>query len=226
MKHRISLTLCALLVVATLASAAPQLIITEIMYDPLSSESDDQQTEWVEIHNAGDTPAQLKGDQLTSGTKNKIHDPKQRYVLPDVTIKPNEYAVIGIGAASCYASFGLPPMIAQCDEAKYAWLTNSGDSIAIRDLKGTILDEVVYSSEPPWPSAQRAGGSIQFIAPAGEDPTVANDDPKNWVASNAANSDEFKSHGRGTPGGPPKVATTQPTTKPTASATKKPSRAR
>jgi hypothetical protein len=39
------------------------------------------------------------------------------------------------------------------------------------------------------------------------------------VASGASNSEEFKGHGRGTPGGPPKVATTKPssdvaTTKP------------
>src|SRR4051794_25160865 len=40
--------LCTTLVAA---SAPPKLVITEIMYDPLSPESDDQQTEWVEIHN-------------------------------------------------------------------------------------------------------------------------------------------------------------------------------
>jgi hypothetical protein len=191
----------------------PSLVITEIMYDPQSGETDDAQTEWVELLNRGAQPVNLKGLQITSGVRGKIHEPKQRFVLGDVTIAAGEHAVIGIGAASCYASLKLPPFAAYCGEAKYAWLVNTGDSIAIRDDHGHIIDEVVYETESPWPPANRAGGSIQFIAPTGEDPTKANDDPKNWVASNANNSDEFKGHGRGTPGAAPKSnddATTQP----------------
>ena len=190
----------------------PPLVITEIMYDPASSESDDVQTEWVEIFNRGDRPVSLRGLQITSGTKGKIHDAKQRYVLPDVTIGAGEHAVIGIGSAASYlASFELPPFAAHCDEAKYAWLTNTGDSVAIRDEKGNIIDEVVYDADAPWPAVNRDGASIQFVPPAGQDPTAANDEANNWVASGAGNSDEFPEHGRGTPGGPAKSdATTQP----------------
>ncbi|MEA2710875.1 MAG: hypothetical protein QOF78_3476 [Phycisphaerales bacterium] len=189
----------------------PALVITEILYDPISSETDDAQTEWVEIQNIGAQPARLAGLQITSGMKGKIHDAKQRFVLPAVTIAPGEYAVIGIGAAACYAEFKLPPFAAHCGEAKYAWLLNSGDSVAIRDEKSEIIDEVVFSADAPWPSAGR-GASIQFVPIEGETPTTANDDPKNWVASNAGNSDDFPGHGRGTPGGPPRssAATTQP----------------
>jgi hypothetical protein len=190
----------------------PVLLITEIMYDPQSGETEDVQTEWVEIVNRSPQPANLKGLQITSGVRGKIHEPRQRFVLPEAVIAPGEHAVIGIGAASCYAELKLPPLIAHCGEAKYAWLTNKGDSVAIRDVRGVIIDEVVYETESPWPAANRAGGSIQFLPPEGDDPIKANDDPKNWVASNANNSDEFKGHGRGTPGAPPKSddATTQP----------------
>ena len=190
----------------------PLLVITEIMYDPQSPETDDAQTEWVEILNRGAQTANLKGLQITSGTKGKIHDPKQRFVLGEITLAPGEHAVIGIGASKCYAEFKLPPFAGYCSESKYAWLTNTGDSIAVRDDHGTIIDEVVYETESPWPAANRAGGSIQLIVPEGEDPTKANDDAKNWVASNASNSDEFKGHGRGTPGAAAKSsdATTQP----------------
>jgi len=190
----------------------PQLVITEIMYDPSSGETEDVQTEWVEIHNRSPQAANLKGFQITSGAKGKIHDPKQRFVLGEVVVAAGEHAVIGIGASSCYGEFKLPPFAAHCGETKYAWLGNTGDSVAIRDGNGRVIDEVVYETEPPWPGANRGGGTIQFIAPEGEDPLKANDDPKNWVACNAHNSDEFKGHGRGTPGGPPKAtdATTQP----------------
>ena len=190
----------------------PSLVITEIMYDPQSGETDEVQTEWVEIHNRSPQAASLRGLQITSGTRGKIHDAKQKFVLPDVTIAAGDYALIGMGAASCYAEFKLPPFAAHCGEAKYAWLTNTGDSVAIRDQKGNIIDEVVYQTESPWPAPSRGGGtSIQFIAPSGEDPAKANDDPVNWVVSGAGNSEAFKNHGRGTPGAAPKSdATTQP----------------
>src|SRR5688572_9212667 len=61
----------------------PSLVITEIMYDPQSPESDDVQTEWVEIHNRGAQPANLRGLQITSGGRGKVHDAKQKFVLPD-----------------------------------------------------------------------------------------------------------------------------------------------
>src|SRR5688500_7091140 len=156
----------------------PLLVITEIMYDPQSGETADVQTEWVEILNRSTQAANLKGFQITSGIRGKVHDPRQRYVLGDVVIGAGEHAVIGIGASSCYGEFKLPPFAAHCGETKYAWLGNSGDSVAIRDANGHVIDEVVYEIEPPWPTANRAGGSIQFVPlTTGADAAKANDDP-------------------------------------------------
>jgi hypothetical protein len=229
MRQRVGLVVLSSVLLSSLAAAPPPrrepapkreaqpqprplLVITEIMYDPQSGETEDVQTEWVEILNRSAQAANLKGLQITSGAKGKIHDAKQRFVLPDVTIGAGEHVVIGMGASSCYGEFKLPSFAAYCGETKYAWLANTGDSVAIRDANGIIIDEVVYEIEPPWPAANRAGGSIQFIAPDGENPSVANDEAKNWVACNANNSDEFEGHGRGTPGAPAKDggATTQP----------------
>jgi hypothetical protein len=204
-------------------AAAPRPVITEIMYDPTSPESEDKQTEWVEIYNAGDAALNLQGYQLTSGTTADPHAARQKYVFRrDVLLPPHRYLVVGVGSASCYEGYGLPTFGVYCDEARYAWLTNGGDSVALRDAKKNVIDEVVYANESPWPIT-RNGGSIQFICPPGEDPQVANDQGKNWVASGASNSEEFKGHGRGTPGGPPKAgATTRPSSGDVA--TTKPSR--
>jgi len=195
------------------STSGAKLVITEIMYDPLSPESDDQQTEWVEIRNVGPAAVNLEGFQLTSGSKQKPHDAKQRCVLGNVSVAPGEYAVIGVGAESCYKDFGLPTFAAYGGEAKYAWLTNNGDEVAIRDRHGDVIDEVIYATETPWPVIKASGSSIQFIAAAGEDPAAANDDPKNWVASDSTNSDTFAKHGKGTPGAGTKtmVAASQPT---------------
>jgi hypothetical protein len=183
-------------------AAAPKLVITEIQYDPRSQESDDQQTEWVEIANLGQQSVSLKGYQLTSGSKAKPHDPKQRFVLGDVSVAPQQHIVIGIGTKEAYKDLELPDMAAYAGETKFAWLTNDGDSVAIRDEKGKIIDEVVYAKDAPWPVVKNSGSTIQFMAPGGVDPAVANDDPKNWVASDSTNSKAFAEHGRGTPGAP------------------------
>ncbi len=197
------------------ALAVPKLIITEIQYDPSSEESDDQQTEWVEIQNLGDAAVSLKGYQITSGSKAKPHDPKQRFVLGEMSIAPHAYLIIGVGDKSDYQELDLPSMAAYCAEARYAWFTNESDSVAIRDSDGEVIDEVIYESKSPWPVIRGSGSTLQFIAPAGEDPAEANDDPKNWVASNSTNSESYPRHGRGTPGAAPKQsgATTRPVEK-------------
>src|SRR5690349_21033417 len=85
------IALLFVLFVCDLALAAPKLVITEIQYDPSSEESDDQQTEWVEIQNVGAESVNLKGYQLTSGSKAKPHDAKQRFVLGEISIAPGAY---------------------------------------------------------------------------------------------------------------------------------------
>src|SRR5580765_1986287 len=82
--------------------AGPKLAITEIQYDPKSEESDDLQTEWVEIRNFDSSSINLKGFQITSGSKSKPHDAKQRFVLGDINIAPGQYLVIGIVKKEAY----------------------------------------------------------------------------------------------------------------------------
>jgi hypothetical protein len=204
----------------------PKIAITEIMYDPKSQESDDQQTEWVELQNFGDEAVSLKGFQLTSGSKAKPHDPKQSFLIGDVTVAPGEYLLIGIGRKECYEKLDLPTMGIYVGEMAYAWLTNDGDSVAIRDAQGKVIDEVVYDVEAPWPLIRGSGSSLQLIVPPGEDPQDANDRAENWVASDSTNSNYFKGHGRGTPGEGMKKPATQPVAKGKSGATTRPIRAR
>ena len=215
------LLLIVLVGAAPTTQPRPRLVITEIMYDPTSPESDEKETEWIELKNFGEESVNLQGLMLTSGTTAELHAAKQKYVFRDISLAPGGYLVVGVGAAKCYEGFDLPPFGIYCDEARYAWLSNSTDSIALRDAKKNVIDEVVYANESPWPIT-RHGGSIQFICPPGENPQQANDDGKNWVASGVSNSDEFKGHGRGTPGNPIKEVTNaakpNATTRPSASA--------
>jgi hypothetical protein len=202
-----SIIATGLIAAAMLGAAPPRLVITEIQYNPTSSEHDDRQTEWVEVMNIGGASINLKGLQLTSGTRARPRDARQRFILGDVTVPPGGRAVIGIGSPESYADLGLPKMAAHCGELKFAWLTNTdGDGVAIRDERGGVIDEVVYATASPWP-AVNPGCTLQFVAPAGADPAAANDDPRHWVASDESNAHRFPEHGMGTPGAPPKPAT-------------------
>ena len=207
------LMLMVLVYLAAAPAQTPKLVITEIQYDPASEESDDLQTEWVEIQNIGRMRINLEGLQITSGTKARPHDPKQRFVLGRIILAPGERAVIGVGTPQAYEGLNLPDFFAYAGETRYAWLTNGGDSVAIRDAKGVVIDEVVYSTEPPWPLIRSSGSSIQFINRAGGDPAAANDDAANWVASDSTNSDLYPEHGRGTPAAPPKEPAATPPAK-------------
>jgi hypothetical protein len=180
------------------------------MYDPRSQESDDQQTEWVEIWNFGRDSVHLKGFQITSGSKARPHAARQRLILGDMTMPAGAYLVIGIGNRKAYQGLGLPEFGVYAGETRYAWLTNDGDGVAIRDADGKIIDDVVYEARSPWPVVRGSGSSIQLAVPPGADPRQANDEVENWVASDSTNSDLFEGHGRGTPGAGIKGATTRP----------------
>ena len=76
------------------------------------------------------------------------------------------------------ASYGFAPA------AVYGGnLSNSGETVALRDAAGTTIDTVSYGEADPWPvSADGTGPSLELI-----DATLGNDDPLNWAsATNAA----------------------------------------
>src|SRR5688572_10122240 len=100
---RIACVVALLIITSAVARAdAPKLVITEIQFDPQSAERDEKQTEWVEVLNSGAEEVSLKGMQLTSGTKAKPDEVKQKFVLGDVTVKPGAYVLIGVGTAESF----------------------------------------------------------------------------------------------------------------------------
>lgn len=208
--------LLPLLLTSIAIAEPPKLVISEIQYDPSSPERQEKQTEWVELFNAGTEEVSLKGLQITSGTNSQPEALKQKFSLGEGVLKPGGYIVVGIGTRDSYEGLGLPPLAAVAGETRIPWLSNSGDSVAIRNEKGELIDQVVYKVAAPWPE-KTSGCSIQFVLPAGEtDAAKANDDPKNWVRSSDANADVLSGHGSGTPGAPPQAVAVASTTQPAA----------
>ncbi len=153
---------------STAPCSSLELVITEIHYNPADDLGFvDTAYEFVEIYNAGATAIDLENFSLTGSN----------FTFPAATIAPGEYIVLAVDPAS-YSGNGyqvLGPLTGS--------LSNSGESVALFDAGGTLVDEVVYSDVAPWPSlADGNGVSIELV-----DPSLDNSDPANWQASCAVN---------------------------------------
>lgn len=163
--------------------STPELVISEIMYNPLSSEDD---WEWIEVYNAGATAVDLAG-----------------FVIDDNNGAAHSSANIagGIIAAGASAVFFNADDITETDFAA-AWgdvalipvtnwgamtLNNGGDTIAIwesfaaytgdHQTQLNAIEQVAYDDSNGWPSDNNAG-SIYLT-----DLTADNTDGANWALS-------------------------------------------
>lgn len=139
--------------------------ITEIMYDPSVGSSDG---EWVEVHNASETPVDLKGWRLEdAGGSHTIGS--------SVIVSPGSYVVL-CRNANQGTNGGV-----YCDnEWSGPILNNSGDTIDLIRPDGTVVDKVSYSAGTGnWDTAENA--SLVFTGTAAAD----NNAPSNWVVASS-----------------------------------------
>jgi hypothetical protein len=123
--------LCAILA-ARLVSA--QVIITEALYDPATSESD---TEFVELYNTGDSAVDISGWSLNTTTK--------QAALPQGTIiKPGSYFLIAdIDNSGAWPSeWPLP------DYAEEITLPNTNSGLKLIDSSANTIDVVGWGNPP------------------------------------------------------------------------------
>ncbi|MEM1353942.1 MAG: lamin tail domain-containing protein [Planctomycetota bacterium] len=180
---------------AVIFAAAPmmgQVIISEIMYNPASTEGgygDDAppvQTEWLELYNAGDAPADLGGHFLQD------EDGRTAAIPADTTLKPGEALVLIPGdqtVSDFRAAWGRGAyQVVSLD----GWglgddtldnLANSpsdrNEVLTLRNAAEEVVDQVNYDDESPWPSDSPQGGSI-ILRPS-QLSAQANDHGESWV---------------------------------------------
>lgn len=167
---------------------ASPILITEIMYNPDSPEGSEgipAVTEWVEIYNSADRPANLSGCYLQDEDgatapfpRGAILKPKQVLILVPGETNPAEFK-----AAWGKDLLVLP--LQNWNRTGIGGLANSPDEqnewLVLRDRAGNILDEVNYDDEGDWPSDSPDGPSIYLLP--GKIDSLANDDGKNWARS-------------------------------------------
>ncbi|HEX8276320.1 MAG TPA: DNA/RNA non-specific endonuclease [Longimicrobiaceae bacterium] len=156
------------------AQAGSRIVVSEVLADPGAVADDDG--EWIELFNAGDAPADLRGWRLASRAdpghvvaRSLIVRPGAAVVLARSTVKSRNG---GVRADYAYGS----------DLS----LANASDWIALRNARGATVDSVAWSS-PPRRGASWALRTLRARAQAGGPA---------WTVSTA----KFGRGDRGTPG--------------------------
>ena len=143
--------------------AAGQLVVSEIMYDPQTDDS-----EYLELLNTTpDRVFSLRDVTLDDG------DPDDADALSEtpVLVLPGEFAVIVRDGAAFAARF---PGVAFAELASLS-LGNSGEAVVLRASDGTVADSVFY--DPEWHRAElddATGIALERRDPAGPSNTASN----------------------------------------------------
>jgi len=153
--------------------------INEVHYNPASEGVDGEADyvsgslfEFVELHNAGATEVGLSGWAFSDGVE---------LVFPTgTTIAAGGYLTIASDSARFAQRYGSVP------DAQYAGrLSDTGETIALADRQGAVIDAVPFDDKAPWPvAADGEGPSLARINPA-----LASDDPTSWGSSRDAHGD-------------------------------------
>jgi hypothetical protein len=169
--RRILIPFLLLLIVSRWVMASPTVVINEIMYNPPTSMGPDYDYEWIELYNPTDADVAIGGWSVEDASGGG-------YTLPDNAIIPaKSYLVIARNAVkvkSYYSTDRNFDATAVHGDATFS-LNNDGDTIILKDNKGSIIDQVQYS--PSW-GADGNGKTLER-----KNPYKPSNDPLNWAES-------------------------------------------
>jgi hypothetical protein len=142
------------------APRAPAVAISEIMYHPVLENDREEGHEFIELHNPASQAVSLAGWKLRI-------DGKEAFSFPaDAAIAADGYLVVAKDRAKLIAVHGLPG--AQVHGGYAGALDNGGDTVALLDDGGTMVDLVRYDDQFPWPIGADALGAGRAWSVAGE----------------------------------------------------------
>ena len=122
-------------------------VINEIMYDPISGEEDD---EYVELYNQGSGAMDVGGWRFVDGID---------FVIPaNTVIAAQGYLVVARNAARLLTNYAHLTSANTIGGFRGA-LANGGERVALARADGVVVDEVTYSPGGRWGSWAHGGGS-------------------------------------------------------------------
>ena len=145
------------------------LVISEIQYHPRNVllENRKAELEFVELFNSNPFPEDLSGFRLSGDVD---------YVFPSgTTLAGGRFLVVARAPLDLMAVQGISGALGPFTNN----LPNDRGQLRLRDPRGTVLLEVNYSSDPPWPVAADGTGHSLVLAR----PSLGEGDPAAWAAS-------------------------------------------
>jgi len=139
----------------------PNLVISEIMYNPAETGTDT--TEFIEIYNNDSNTINLNGYYLEGVT----------YTFGNVTLNNGEYIVVAKNTNAIMNTFGVTTI-----EWTSGALTNGGETVTLYNPNNELVDIVSYDDNATWPNADESGHSLILC-----DLTADNNDGANWTIS-------------------------------------------
>ena len=138
----------------------PELVITEIMYNTPGMDN----AEFIEIFNNGATAVDLTDYSLGAVV----------YTFPSITLNAGEYVVISNSATEMLNIYGVTTL-----EWTSGSLVNSSETISLFNPGGSLVDEVTYDDDAPWPTQADGSGPSLVLC----DYTSDNNNAANWLVS-------------------------------------------
>ena len=173
-RFSIALLLAAFAATRVVAAGSDSVVtFNEVMYHPLTNET---AMEWVELYNQMSVDVDISGWRLDGG----IH-----FSFPPGTIiRGRGYLVVASDPAALQAATGLTGVLGPFNNR----LSNTGETIQLKNNSDRLMDSVSYLAEFDWPvAADGAGPSLAKLSPAAPSSEAAS-----WTAS---------ARSGGTPGG-------------------------
>jgi hypothetical protein len=142
MKFHFSLPLVVFAVSGMTALTRADIVINEIMYHPASELETE---EYIELRNTGAVAVNVSGWQFTSGVQ---------YTVPAATpsIPAGGFLVVAANAAAFTAKY---PTVTNFVAGWTGTLSNSANSIVLKDQLGAKIDEVKYADDGDWGVRER-----------------------------------------------------------------------
>ena len=141
----------------------PDLMISEIMYNPPETGSDS--TEFIEIYNNDIMDVNLVNYYFSEGIN---------FIFPEIILTSGEYIVIARDSLAFANYYGFLPL-----QWSSGSLTNSGEILELRNSGGSVADVVEYSNTVAWGELANGMGASLVLCDVDEN----NNDPTNWNSS-------------------------------------------
>jgi hypothetical protein len=165
-------------VIPNFSSIPTSLVINEINY---RSSDDFNPDDWIELYNPMTFAVDVSNWQL------KDSDDTHVFVIPEGTqIQDNGFLIVVKDESDFMSLFPDTPYIGEL-----GFGLGKTDSVRLYNSEGTLIDEVAYESELPWPNcADKTGNTLELKTPDLDNELAENWDCINENGSpNAINSD-------------------------------------